>query len=624
MGILSRKRYLYAVLVFVVCLGAYEYFAIRRLVDKTLADERAHLADKLNVPFEKKILSPHLAKDVQIIQSSREARDLVVFRDQYFAATSGGLLQISKDGDPVRHFTILDGLPESDLTCLAVYGDKLFIGTKSKGLVTFDGEHFAKYTWPDRRQQAITSLLAVDGELLIGTLNGGLLKFDGAKFTEIKADDKTLIAVNCLLKVGPRLYVGSFNDGLYVYQNDKWSHFRTAEGLPSNRVVGLAMKDGKLLAATDFGLAVMEDQAFRSLAVIPSVSGMRLQGDQPLVVKDDGELYLFTTVAKKVFSKAKLQNARIVSAGEKLWLLSNSGIFEIEGTVVRPFGTGIENGLTDNFVSALALDEGDLWIGTFQRGIDVLSPGRERIRHLENEDLREINYLEADGTKMRAATSSGLAEIGKDLIVTESLSKRDGLPSNSVAHFLGNAIATSKGLALRLGGKLHVLSTVQGMPSNSVYTMIEANGDLYAGTLGGLAVIENGRVSRVFKDSNSNLNTNWVTSLCSAGDRIFIGTYGGGVFELLPSGEIHSFEAETGKFVVNFNAMYSDGEHLYIGALDGAKVLNLRTQEWRNVRDLLPSATVMSITGNKSAIYFGTSSGIARFDRSYFASPEAE
>jgi hypothetical protein len=84
MWILPRKRYLYAVLVFVLCSGSYEYFAIRRLVDKTLDDERSHLTDKFNVPFEKKILNPHLAKDVQILQSSREARDLVVFRDQHF------------------------------------------------------------------------------------------------------------------------------------------------------------------------------------------------------------------------------------------------------------------------------------------------------------------------------------------------------------------------------------------------------------------------------------------------------------------------------------------------------------------------------------------------------------
>ncbi len=619
-----RIRHLFAAIALLLSFAAYKYFAISRLVDKTLADERAHLTDRSNVPFEKKILTPHSTKDVQIIQNSRETRDLVVFRDVYFAATSGGLRQISEDGDPVRHFTVLDGLPESDLTCLAVYGDKLFIGTRTKGLVTFDGENFAKYKWPDRHQQAITSLLAADGELLIGTFNGGLLKFDGSKFMEVKAGNERIAAVNCLLKDGPRLYVGSFNNGLHIYQNDTWSHFTTAEGLPSNRVVGLALNDGKLFAATDFGLAVLEDQAFRSVATIPSLSAMTQRGNQLLLAKDDGELYTFPSVAKKTITKGEMQNARLVSAGEKTYLLSTSGIFQIDGTRMRPFGAGVDNELNDNFVSALAIDDGDLWVGTFKNGIDVIPQGLEKIKHLETDDLREINFLRADGTKMLAATSSGMAEIGNSLSITKSLTKKDGLPSNSITHFSGDVVATTKGLVFRGQGGLRVLSTVQGMPSNSIYTTIETGGKLYAGTLNGLAVIENERVTRLFKDSNSNLSTNWVTALCSTGGRIFIGTYGGGVFELLPSGEIRSFEAEIGKFVVNVNAMYSDGEYLYIGTLDGAKVLNLQTQEWRNVRNLLPSATVMSITGDDSAIYFGTASGIARFDKSYFAARENE
>ncbi|HEV8593155.1 MAG TPA: hypothetical protein VGQ55_13700, partial [Pyrinomonadaceae bacterium] len=530
---------------------------ISRLVDKTLADERAHLIDKSKVPFEKKILTPHLANDVQIIQNSREARDLAVFRDSYFAATSGGLLQISDDGKPVRHFTVLDGLPESDLTCLAVYNDKLFIGTKTKGLVTFNGENFAKYTWPDRRQQAITLLLAADGELLIGTFNGGLLQFDGAKFIEINAENERIAAVDCLLKDGPRLFVGTFNNGLHIYQNDTWTHFTTAEGLPSNRVVGLAKNDGKLFAATDFGAAVLEDQRFRSVATLPSISAMSQRGNQVLVTKDDGEIYSFDAPLKKISENGGMQNARLVSIGDKMWLLSDLGIFEVDGARIRPFAVGSENELKDNFVSAVAISGGDLWVGTFQSGIDVLSSGSRRIRHLETDDLREINFLEADGLKMRAATSSGIAEIGANLSISNRLTKKDGLPSNSVTHFSGDTIATAKGLVFRADGKFHVLSTVQGMPSNGVYTTLKADGKLYAGTLGGLVVIENGHVSRVFKDSNSNLNTNWVTALCIGAGRIFIGTYGGGVFELLPSGEVRAFEAETGKFVVNVNAMHS-------------------------------------------------------------------
>jgi ligand-binding sensor domain-containing protein len=151
-----------------------------------------------------------------------------------------------------------------------------------------------------------------------------------------------------------------------------------------------------------------------------------------------------------------------------------------------------------------------------------------------------------------------------------------------------------------------------------VYTTLLVGEKLYAGTIGGLAEIENRRVTKTYTDSNSGLTTKWVTSLCRAGDRVFIGTYGGGIFELLSSGEIRSFQPETGKFTINFNAMYTDGERLYVGALDGVRVLDLQSQKWQTIREILPTENVMSITGDDSAVYFGTSSGIARVERRHF------
>lgn len=165
---------------------------------------------------------------------------------------------------------------------------------------------------------------------------------------------------------------------------------------------------------------------------------------------------------------------------------------------------------------------------------------------------------------------------------------------------------------------------VNGLPNNAVYTTLQIGKTLYAGTLGGLAEIESNRVIRTFKDSNSRLKTNWITALIQAHERIFIGTYGGGIFELLPSGEIRSFENETGKYVVNPNAMFSDGKRLYSGTLAGVKILDLQTQEWRTIKQILPSETVMTIMGDAENIYFGTTNGIARIEKSYFENGESE
>ncbi len=86
----------------------------------------------------------------------------------------------------------------------------------------------------------------------------------------------------------------------------------------------------------------------------------------------------------------------------------------------------------------------------------------------------------------------------------------------------------------------------------------------------------------------------------------------------MPAGELRPFAAETGGFVVNPNAIWSDGARLYAGTLDGAWVLDLHTQKWTPLRAELPAPTVLSVTGDGQHVYFGTTNGIARIAASYF------
>lgn len=623
---LSRKKSL-ILAVFAVLIGGfvvYRIFSIRNSASQTLAEERARLLEKNRVPFEKKVLTPHLSGKIRILQNARDTRDFVRFKDSYFAATGGGLAQFDENGKTLKHFTVLDGLPESDLTALIVYQNKLYIGTRTKNLVAFDGAKFENYVWTDRRAQAVTSFLESDGRLLIGTFAGGLLEFDGDSFAEIKAEKTRISAINRLHKNGAEIFVGTFDNGLWISKSGVWAHFTTAENLSSNRVVGIVSKDDDLYVATDFGLAIREDETFRSLAVLPTLSGLARRGNRLFLAKDDGEIFTFESDLKNFSAEENVQNARLTTSGDCLFLLSSDGISEIDGAKTKLFSRAPTESLTDNFVSALAFDRHqNLWIGAFRSGIDVFSVDGEKLRHIESENVREINFLQANGDGVFAAASGGLLKFKNDFSA-ETTTKKDGLPSDSVTHFSGDFTATARGLAFRQNGKIRVLSTVQGLPNNSVYATLRVGGKLYAGTLGGLAEIENGRVTRVWKDSNSNLQTNWTTSLIYTNERLFIGTYGGGIFELLPSGEIRSFAADAGKFVVNPNALYSDGERLYAGTLEGVKILDLQTQRWEILKSVLPAETVMSITGDGENIYFGTTGGVARMEKSYFTGEESE
>jgi ligand-binding sensor domain-containing protein len=630
----------------VVLAGAWR---VKQQADQQLAEERARREKQNLIPYEQKLFKSISSKAIQIWQNHQTARAIVRFNDSYFVASDGGLIELDRTGKLVRHYTVLDGLPESDLLSLAVFNSKLFIGTRTQGLVEFDGSQFRGFSWTDRTSQSIGALLADEGRLLIGTRAGGLISFDGRQFKELTAgtEHKRLLEINLLAKDGTRLFVGTFADGLWIDEADRWSHFTTEDGLLSNRVVGVAVANQNLFVATDFGLAVapIAESGFLTLVTLPSLSSMALTADSLVLSKDNGETFSLRSDREISASRqvtplrwtraGNSTGTRLISLDNSLWLLSEEGLYRSDLDQSNAFvawGQSDRNrSLTSNLVSALTIDsQARVWAGNFRRGIDVLSSQGTQLAHMESETNREINSLSKDQSTILAASSAGLLRFDSNLRNTEQWSTKDGLLSNAVLQVArwdvdGEntrnpllAFATSKGLSLGARGKLRGLTTVQGLPSNSLYAVLVQGRKTYVGTLGGLAVVEDGRVSQVFKDTNSKLTTNWVTALCAVGPRIFVGTYGGGLFELNGSGDLRSFASEIGRAVVNPNAMWSDGSRLFVGTLDGALVFEPSSQQWTQVKSELPSRNVLSITGSNDYVYFGTTGGIARIENSYW------
>jgi ligand-binding sensor domain-containing protein len=641
---LPTRKTLLLLLVLALIAGLVGAWQVKQHADRQLAQERARRDKQDLVPFEQKLLKPISSKAIKIWQNHQATRAIARFNDSYFAASDGGLIELDQTGKLVRHYTVLDGLPESDLLSLAVFNSKLFIGTRTEGLVEFNGSQFHGFRWTDRMPQSIDALFTDEGRLLIGTRAGGLLAFDGRQFKELTAgaEHKRLEEINYLNKDGARLFVGTFADGLWMEEGGRWSHFTTADGLLSNRVAGVAVANQNLFVATDFGLVMApmtSTSRFQTILTLPSLSSLAVTADSVVLSKDNGEIFSFRTdqeisPARQLtpIAWSRLGNSsgtRLFTLDNHLWLLSDEGLFR--ATAANAFVTWGQpdrnHTLTTNLVSALTIDaQARVWAGNFRRGIDVLNAQGTQLAHLETETNREINSLTKDQTSILAASSAGLLRFDSSLRNTEQWSTKDGLLSNAVlqvAHWDVDgelACATSKGLSLGARGKLHGLTTIQGLPSNSLYAVLIQGRKTYVGTLGGLAVIEDGRVSRVFKDTNSKLTTNWVTALAAVGNHIFVGTYGGGLFELDTSGELRSFATEVGRVVVNPNAMWTDGSRLFVGTLDGALVFEPASQQWTKVKNELPSRNVLSITGSDNYIYFGTTGGMARIERSYWNS----
>lgn len=620
MSLSIRKSAVLIAVAAVIGLGTYEVLRTWKLVGESLNEESARMKYKNEVAFEMTGLAPRHNENVSILQTVSETRAVTAFRGSLYAATGGGLAVFSGDGVLEKRYTVTDGLPESDLTALCVFRDILFIGTRSKGLVAFDGENFNLYRFTDRKSQSIDAIAATAGELMIGTFDGGLISFDGARFVEIMPEETRIKGVTSILAGDSETMVGTYASGIWIRDGSAWKHFTNSDGLPSNRVVSVFRKDAKTYAATDLGLAMLDGDRFVTVARQANVTSAAVIGDSIMLTTENGAILSAGRRVEPVrTASASTRNARFASVGDALFLISDDGIAGFDGALLKSFAAEEKDSLSNNFVSAVAVDEnGALWVGTFRGGIDVFGSDGRKLAHIESPDVREVNFIRG-GPSPLAATSKGLIEFGAGFKPLNTI-PGDAIASRSVTHFSGDFVATVKGLAHYEKDGFRLFTAQNGLPSNSTYATLESGGRLFVGTLGGLAEIVSGRVERVFKDSNSNLDTNWVTALAEVRDRIFIGTYGGGIFELLPSGEIRTFRAETGKFVVNPNAFATDGRRLYIGTLDGLRVLDLETQEWRRIIDVLPSATVMSITVAGDSVIVGTTSGVARINAKYFES----
>jgi ligand-binding sensor domain-containing protein len=598
-----------------------------------------------------------------------------------YLATSGGLVQLDPSGGVKRRYTTFDGLPGNDLTALAVFQGKLFIGTGTQGLIALDGTSFTGYSFVKPKAAEVSALAATENRLLIGTLDGGLFEYDGQGFSRrlnstTGADFKRVTA---LLPFASRVYVGTQDLGLFIWREDRIEHIGPGDGLPSPHVTGIAPLEGSLSSigevavATDFGVVALTGaNQIKRISNKPNITSLAVSSGRlwaglfrggVVELHPEGAINDVGVVSHPVRSElppsaegaAGLPRSTptVVVADEgKLWALTGEGAFSRDEGAAGPAfqsvsaSTGGSSILTSGHITSLAFDgRGRLWIGYFDRGIDTVAPGTsERLAHFEDDRVREINSIRYDSgeEQMLAATSRGLVIFDDRSRQTVLTREHDGLINESVAHVLladvqapvaagaaGSAaarpgrdqavvLATAGGLTEVHSGRAHSITAFHGLPSNHLYCTAAEGSKLFVGSLAGLAVVDLDllRVTTTYKTSNSHLSHDWVTAVCEADGTLYIGTNGGGVDALLSTGEWINFSDQIGHFEVNQNAMYFDGERLYIGTgQQGLLSYNTRGHRWTRFTSGLPSQNVTAIASDDRYIYAGTLNGMIRIEK---------
>ncbi len=589
------------------------------------------LASLLNTGFES-VSSPAV-----FLQAAR-------FQDHLYIAGPAGLHEYAEDGSLLHQYAVGSELPGSPLVALAPavltdsHEPELIVATASDGLLAFNGRSFRQILPSSADARAITAILpAASGHLLIGTKKRGVLVYDGKQITVLHpALDATY--VTALAGSESDLWVGTLNRGVLHFHAGETDSFAEAQGrpddgLPDPQVMSLAISGDTTYAGTATGVAVFSGGRFsRVLAPGVLATALLATSTQLYVGSEDQGVLVIPLEGRRPNPNLgsegqgpgeQLAEVRqLFASGDAVFAVARNGLYRM-----NPHAFGwqrvLEAGgavLSDRNISALAADaSGRLWVGYFDRGLDLLAFDNSRARHVEDEHVFCVNRIFPDRKTgaIDVATANGLVRFDDSGREQQVLTRADGLIADHVTDIVsyggGLALATPAGLTFLDASGARSMYAFHGLVSNHVYALGVSGDELMAGTLGGLSLLNKGDVTANYTTTTSNLKHNWITAVVSVGAEWMVGTYGAGILGLDRSGQFHSYEIGSGPFEVNPNAMLVTANYVFAGTLgEGLYLYDRRSERWSVIRDGLPSLNVTALAAANGYIYIGTDNGLVR------------
>ena len=559
-------------------------------------------------------------------------RDLAAYKEMIAVSARAGLFLYGRNGALIRSYRAGIELPSAELGSMSTgiaagsAEPELFIATRGEGLLVFNGTRFRQILPADSRLRTVTSVLVLgSGRILLGTERQGLLVFDGRRLAAFHRR-LTTAHITAIAGNDGNLWIGTLQDGVFHHRAGQLDELLAA--LPDPQVLSITVDHDASYVGTPLGVVEFRGaQRRRTLADGFLARAVARSGETLQVgTQDEGivDVPLQSRLGPRDPSETgapAVSILRLANLEGDMYAVGESAIYRYDPApkrwrIVLTAGPAL---MADRNVASLALSAGRLWIGYFDRGLDVVDASLEHAVHHESDTLFCINRIVADTENGRTAvaTANGLVLFDSGAQPRQVMGRKDGLLADHVTDVAfrgaGMVVATPAGLSFVDHSGVGSLYAFHGLVNNHVYTVATQGAQVVVGTLGGLSVLDNDTVRTNYTTANSHLKHNWITALARMGDDWFAGTYGAGVLRLDASGEWHSFPEMNSGFVVNPNAMAVSGGQLYAGSLDrGLFVFDRATGRWTNTVAGLPSRNVTAIAAGNGYVYVGTDNGLVR------------
>jgi len=590
-------------------------------------------------------------------------KSIATYAGKLYLSGPQGLSVYSVNGDLERVYHVGNELPTAALGKMAVgmvagaRQPELLIATDGAGVLAFDGQGFRQIVSSTTEARRITALLPLSsGRLLLGTPKLGVLVFDGKRLKRFHPSLDNYY-VTALAGNESSFSVATLNDGLLLWRGGETTHLGEEQGLPDRRVESVAVYDNRTYAGTPMGVAEVRDgKVQRVLASGEFAHALLLDGDQLFVGPMDSPITrlrlseigngisarrpiaALTAGKQSEAEQPRAKNKKpaavearndvaapaveeFLASGENRYALTGSGLLQLgaDGAWRKILSAGAAQ-LTDRNISSLAVtSDGRLWVGYFDRGLDILSATGGNAIHVENEQVFCINRIleNSQQGEVAVATANGLVLFSRDGRPRQVLGKDAGLIANHVTDIVldreGMVLATPAGITFLEPGGAHSMYAFQGLVNNHVYALGASGNQVVVGTLGGISLLQSGIVQQNLTVANSGLKHNWITALAPVGGDWLVGTYGAGIQRLSANGQVTQTDASTPGMIVNPNAMATDGNIVVAGTLGQGLLVGDHTgTRWRTITAGLPSLNVTAVTIDHGQVYVGTENGLVR------------
>ena len=593
-------------------------------------------------------LAPQPNPGFEGVQAPAVFRSGAEFDGSLYLAGPAGLYAYSEEGVFEHIYRVGVELPAAALGEMAVgtladsRQPELLIATRGEGVLAFDGQNFRQIRPADPDARQVTALLPLaSGRLLMGTARLGLLVYDGKTLRRFHPTTNNMY-VTALAGTEAELWIGTLARGVLDWRGGQTQQIAEAQGLPDNRVESIALVGDSACVGTPVGVAeIRAGKVERTLAAGRFARALLASQGALLVGEFTGGILRVGLAQPQPGLAARraigihepAQNDRedsgpatgpveqLMAVAGTNYAVTGAGLLrqDTDGEWSKVL-TGSQALLTDRDISSLMVaSDGRLWVGYFDRGLDIVPATGGAPAHIENDRVFCVNRIVEDDRKsdVAVATANGLVLFDRDGRQRQVLDRDSGLIASHVTDLAlegdGMVAATPAGITFLDSSGAHSLYAFEGLVNNHVYALGAGSGRLLAGTLGGLSLLTDGQVQRNLTTANSGLKANWITALAKAGDDWLIGTYGAGVFRLDAAGTITPTEAAKNGTIVNFGALLADGHLGLAGTLgQGLLVADASGTRWHTVTAGLPSLNVTALAIDKGMVYVGTDNGLVR------------